>query len=158
MPRVPPKAECLAKVKARIPYEFSVKVASRRHTRACGRHAVDAKQSENGRTLAEALGPVVILSDVAAEVAIVDHGYRGVAIDGVRVRSAPRDHGWIARAMIKRCREIEPAIDYVKVDGKLGRKWLQSAGRPHACIVVWRRSQPEEAAAFYALSLIPSLA
>jgi IS5 family transposase len=39
----------------------------------------------DGHTLAEALEQAAILSDVSPEVAIVDRGYKGVAIDGVKI-------------------------------------------------------------------------
>jgi transposase, IS5 family len=39
----------------------------------------------NGHTLAEALEQAAILCDVTPEVAIVDRGYKGVAVDGVKV-------------------------------------------------------------------------
>ena len=39
----------------------------------------------DGHTLAEALEQAAILSDTTPEVAIVDRGYKGVAIDGVKI-------------------------------------------------------------------------
>ncbi|AIO67337.1 transposase domain protein [Burkholderia oklahomensis] len=39
----------------------------------------------DGHTLAEALEQAAILSDIQPEIAVVDRGYKGVAIDGVKV-------------------------------------------------------------------------
>ncbi|AIO70896.1 transposase domain protein [Burkholderia oklahomensis] len=45
----------------------------------------------DGHTLAEALEQAAILSDIQPEIAVVDRGYKGVAIDGVKVyRIRPR--------------------------------------------------------------------
>jgi IS5 family transposase len=41
--------------------------------------------SYDGHTLAEALKQVAILSDVCPEVAILDYGYKGIAIDDVKI-------------------------------------------------------------------------
>ncbi len=38
-----------------------------------------------GHTLVEALEQTAILSDVTPEVAIVDRGYKGIEIDGVKI-------------------------------------------------------------------------
>ena len=118
----------------------------------------------DGHTLAEALEQAAILSDVKPEVAVVDRGYRGVAINGVKIyhpglrRGLPRG----LRAMIKRCSAIEPAIGHMKADGKLGRNWLKGAlgdamhavlcGAGHNLRMILRKLR-----LFYALILIASL-
>ncbi|CAN7290571.1 hypothetical protein LJR230_001338 [Trinickia sp. LjRoot230] len=38
-----------------------------------------------GHTLAEALEQAAILSDVQPKIAVVDRGYKGIAIDGVKI-------------------------------------------------------------------------
>jgi IS5 family transposase len=83
----------------------------------------------DGHTLAEALEQAAILSDVTPEVAIVDRGYKGVALDGVKVYHPGLRRGITRglRAMIKRRSAIEPAIGHMKSDGKLGRNWLKGA-------------------------------
>lgn len=61
--------------------------------------------------------------------AIVDRGYRRVAIDGEKIYHP----GWLRgimhrlRAMIKRRSALEPAIGHMKADGKLDRSWLKGA-------------------------------
>jgi IS5 family transposase len=83
----------------------------------------------DGHTLAEALEQTAILSDVSPEVAIVDRGYKGVAIDGVRIYHPCLRRGITRglRAMIRRRSPIEPAIGHMKTDGRLDRHWLKGA-------------------------------
>src|ERR1700744_5959653 len=82
-----------------------------------------------GDTLAEALEQAAILSDVELEIVVVDRGYKGVAVDGVKIYHP----GWrrgitrALRAMIRRRSAIEPAIGHMKADGKLDRNWLKGA-------------------------------
>jgi IS5 family transposase len=56
------------------------------------------------RTLAEALEQAAILCDAKPEVAIVDRGYKGVAIDGVKIYHPGLRRGITRglRAMIRR--------------------------------------------------------
>ena len=83
----------------------------------------------DGHTLAEALEQAVILSDTTPDVAIVDRGYKGVAIDGVKIYHPGLRRGITRglRAMIRRRSAIEPAIGHMKTDGKLDRNWLKGA-------------------------------
>lgn len=81
-----PEVECMANGEARKPYEFGVKVSSRRRTRMawCGRARCRANPYD-GDTLVEALEQSAILSDVQSESTVVDRGYKGVAIEDVKV-------------------------------------------------------------------------
>ena len=83
----------------------------------------------DGHTLAEALERAAILSDVKPEVAVVDRGYKGVAVDGVKIYHPGLRRGITRnlRAMIRRRSAIEPAIGHMKADGKLDRHWLKGA-------------------------------
>jgi IS5 family transposase len=83
----------------------------------------------DGHTLAEALEQAAILSDTKPEVAIVDRGYKGVAVDGVKIYHPGLRRGITRtlRAMIRRRSAIEPAIGHMKTDGKLDRNWLKGA-------------------------------
>lgn len=70
----------------------------------------------------------------------MDRGYKGVAIDGVKVYHPGLRRG-IAdglRAMIRRRSAIEPAIGHMKADGKRDRNWLKGplAMRFMRCYVV----------------------
>ena len=125
------EVECLAKGKIRTPYEFGVKV-SITTTHKEGLVVVARSMPGNpydGHTLAEALEQAAILSDVSPEVAIVDRGYKGVAIDGVKIYHPGLRRGITRglRAMIRRRSAIEPAIGHLKTDGKLDRNWLKGA-------------------------------
>jgi IS5 family transposase len=83
----------------------------------------------DGHTLAEALEPAAILSDVQPEIAVVDRGYKGVTVDVVKVYHSGLRRG-IARglrAMIRRRSAIGPAIGHMKTDGKLDCNWLKGA-------------------------------
>nr|EUJ13140.1 transposase [Ralstonia solanacearum P673] len=83
----------------------------------------------DGHTLAEALEQVEILSEVRPQIAIVDRGDRGVAVQGVQIYHPGLRCGITRglRAMIRRRSAIEPAIGHMKADGKLDRNWLKGA-------------------------------
>lgn len=124
-----PEVECLAKGKARTPYEFGVKVSittTHKEGLLVGAHSMPGNPYD-GHTLAEALEQAAILSDVKPEVAIVDRGYKGVAVEGVKIYHLGLRRGITRqlRAMIGRRSAIEPAIGHMKTDGKLDRNWLK---------------------------------
>lgn len=124
-----PEVECLAKGKARKPYEFGVKVSittTHKEGLVVGTRSMPGNPYD-GHTLAEALEQAAILSDVKPEVAIVDRGYKGVAVDGVKIYHPGLRRGITRglRAMIRRRSAIEPAIGHMKADGKLDRNWLK---------------------------------
>ncbi|WP_284272034.1 IS5 family transposase, partial [Mycoavidus cysteinexigens] len=126
-----PEVECIAKGKARKPYEFGVKVSittTHQEGLVLGARSMPGNPYD-GHTLAEALEQAAILSDVTPEVAIVDRGYKGVEVDGVKIYHSGMRRG-ITRtlsAIIKRRSAIEPIIGHMKTDGKLGRNWLKGA-------------------------------
>ncbi|UUM20812.1 IS5 family transposase [Mycoavidus sp. SF9855] len=126
-----PEVECIAKGKARKPYEFGVKVSittTHQEGLVVGARSMPGNPYD-GHTLAEALEQAAILSDVTPEVAIVDRGYKGIAIEGVKIYHSGMRRG-ITRtlsAIIKRRSAIEPTIGHMKADGKLGRNWLKGA-------------------------------
>ena len=77
----------------------------------------------DGHTLAETLEQVGILAECRPKTVIVDCGYRGVDLDGVQILRSGQTRG-ITRTlhrMIKRRSAIEPKIDQMKSDGRLGR-------------------------------------
>jgi IS5 family transposase len=127
-----PEVECLAKGKARTPYEFGVKVSittTHREGLVVGMRSMPGNPYDC-HTLAEALEQAAILSDTTPEIAIVDRGYKGVAINGVKIIYHPGLRRGITRglrAMIRRRSAIEPAIGHMKTDGKLDRNWLKGA-------------------------------
>ncbi|MGF6297378.1 IS5 family transposase [Paraburkholderia sp. WC7.3d] len=82
-----PEVECLATGKARTPYEFGVKVSiatTHKDRLVVGMRSMPGNPYD-GHTLAEALEQGEILSDAKPEVAIVDRGYKGVTVDGVKI-------------------------------------------------------------------------
>ncbi len=85
----------------------------------------------DGHTLAETLEQVGILTgtDRLPAMAIMDKGYRGVEIEGVRILMSGQKRGITRtlKAMIKRCSAIEPAIGHMKMDGRLARNPLKGA-------------------------------
>jgi len=126
-----PEVECLSKGKARTPYEFGVKVSittTHKEGLVVGARSMLGNPYD-GHTLDEALEQAAILSDVMPEIAIVDRGYRGVEIEGVKIYHPGLRRGITRglRAMIRRRSAIEPAIGHMKSDGKLGRNWLKGA-------------------------------
>ncbi|KVN07129.1 MULTISPECIES: IS5 family transposase [unclassified Burkholderia] len=126
-----PEVECLAKGKARKPYEFGVKVSittTHKEGLVVGARSMPGNPYD-GHTLAEALEQAAILSDVTPEVAIVDRGYKGAATDGVKIYHPGLRRGITRtlRAMIRRRSAIEPTIGHMKADGKLDRNWLKGA-------------------------------
>ncbi|RKT98749.1 IS5/IS1182 family transposase [Burkholderia sp. Nafp2/4-1b] len=126
-----PEVECISKGKARQPYEFGVKVSittTHKEGLVVGARSMPGNPYD-GHTLAEALEQAAILSDVQPEIAVVDRGYKGVAVDGVKVYHPGLRRG-ITRglqAMIRRRSAIEPAIGHMKADGKLDRNWLKGS-------------------------------
>ncbi|MGF6960613.1 IS5 family transposase [Paraburkholderia youngii] len=126
-----PEVECLTKGKARTPYEFGVKVSittTHKEGFVVGARSMPGNPYD-GHTLAEALEQAAILSDVKPDVAIVDRGYKGVAVEGVKIYHPGLRRGITRglRAMIQRRSAIEPAIGHMKADGKLDRNWLKGA-------------------------------
>ncbi len=80
----------------------------------------------DGHILAETLEQVGILAERAPITAIVDKGYRGVEVDGVRILRPGQRRGITRtlKVMIQRRSAIEPTIGHRKMDGRLGRNPL----------------------------------
>jgi len=128
-----PEVECISKGKARTPYEFGVKVSiatTLKEGLVVGMRSMPGNPYD-GHTLAETLEQVGILTgtDRLPATAIVDKGYRGVEIEGVRILRSGQKRGITRtlKAMIKRRSAIEPAIGHMKMDGRLARNPLKGA-------------------------------
>jgi transposase, IS5 family len=81
-----PEVECISKGKARTPYEFGCKVTvatTLKEGFVVGMRSMPGNPWD-GHTLAEAIEQVSILTDRKPKIAIVDKGYQGVTLDGVR--------------------------------------------------------------------------
>ena len=126
-----PEVECIAKGKAKTPYEFGVKVSivtTLKEGLVVGARSMPGNPYD-GHTLHEALEQAEILSDIKPEMVFVDRGYRGTEIDGVQIWKSGQRRGVTRglKAMIKRRSAIEPTIGHMKSDGRLGRNWLKGA-------------------------------
>lgn len=128
-----PEVECISKGKARTPYEFGVKVSiatTLKEGLVVGMRSMPGNPYD-GHTLAETLEQVGILTgtDRPPATAIVDKGYRGVEIEGVRILRSGQRRGVTStlKAMIKRRSAIEPTIGHMKMDGRLARNPLKGA-------------------------------
>ncbi len=69
------------------------------------------------------------MTECKPKTVIVDKGYRGVAVEGVRILMSGQRRGITKtlKAMIKRRSAIEPTIGHMKMDGRLGRNPLKGA-------------------------------
>ena len=126
-----PEVECIAKGKARTPYEFGVKVTiatTLKEGVVVGMRSMPGTPWD-GHTLAETIEQVSILADHKPSVAIVDKGYQGVAINDVKILRSGQRQGVTRtmRQMIRRRSAIEPTIGHMKMDGRLGRNPLKGA-------------------------------
>lgn len=126
-----PEVECISKGKARTPYEFGVKVTiatTLKEGLVVGMRSMPGNPWDD-HTLAETLEQVGILADARPKIAIVDKGYQGVKVDGVRILRSGQKRGLTRtlHAMVKRRSAIEPAIGHMKSDGRLARNPLKSA-------------------------------
>jgi len=126
-----PEVECISKGKARTPYEFGVKVSiatTLKEGLVVGMRSMPGNPYD-GHTLAETLEQVGILAERAPTTAIVDKGYRGVEVDGIRILRSGQRRGITRtlKAMIQRRSAIEPTIGHMKMDGRLGRNPLKGA-------------------------------
>lgn len=119
--------------KARTPYEFGVKVSiatTLKEGVVVGMRSMPGNPYD-GHTLAETLEQVGMLTgtDRPSATAIVDKGYKGVKLEGVRILMSGQKRGITRtlKAMIKRRSAIEPAIGHMKMDGRLGCNPLKGA-------------------------------
>ena len=129
-----PEVECIGKGKARRPYEFGVKVGIA--VTATKGLIVGARSFPgnpyDGDTLAEQLEQArTLMQDTGAvpTVAIVDLGYRGRQVEGVRVLHRNKAAARTRRQWrwIKRRQAVEPVIGHLKQEHRLDRCWLKGA-------------------------------
>ena len=126
-----PEVECISKENARTPYEFGVKVSvatTLKEGFVVGMRSMPGNPYD-GHTLAEAIEQVEILAQRMPHTVIVDRGYKGAELQGIRILRSGQKRG-ISRtlhAMIKRRSAIEPTIGHMKTDGRLARNHLKGA-------------------------------
>jgi len=131
-----PEVECLAKGKARKPYEFGVKsavVVSHKHGLMLGARTFPGNPYD-GHILNAVLEQATnLLQDHAVQLkqVVVDLGFRGVDADNPDVQIihrgryktlSPQQKGWLRRRQA-----VEPAIGHLKSDHRMDRCWLHSA-------------------------------
>ena len=90
-----PEVECISKGKARTPYEFGVKVSiatTLKEGLVIGMRSLPGNPYD-GHTLEETLEQVAILAERKPTIAIVDKGYRGAEIEGVRILRSGQKRG-----------------------------------------------------------------
>ena len=126
-----PEVECIAKGKARTPYEFGVKVTiatTLKEGLVVGMRSMPGNPYD-GHTLNETIEQVEILADKRPGIAIVDKGYRGVQVQGVQILRSGQHRGVTRamKAMIRRRSAIEPTIGHMKMEGRLARNPLKGA-------------------------------
>jgi transposase, IS5 family len=129
-----PETECIGKGKARMPYEFGVKVSLTTTNKRCkgGQFILHASalpgNPYDGHTLKEVIAETEALTGRGIERIYVDKGYVGHdAPNPNRVyRSGQRRgvHGQIKRELRRRS-AIEAVIGHCKTDGHLGRNFLK---------------------------------
>ena len=131
-----PEVECLAKGKARKPYEFGVKsavVVSHKHGLMLGARTFPGNPYD-GHILNAVLEQATnLLQDHAVQLkqVVVDLGFRGVDADNPDVQIihrgryktlSPQQKGWLRRRQA-----VEPAIGHLKSDHRMDRCWLHGA-------------------------------
>ena len=130
-----PEVECIGKGKARVRYEFGVKLGvAVSNARAPGGQFVLGVRAlpgnpYDGHTLAAQIAQVERLTGERVERAYVDRGYRGHDADKERVFIS-RQRGGLTptiRRELRRRNAVEPVIGHMKSDGLLERDHL--AGR-----------------------------
>ena len=125
-----PEVECLAKGKARTPYEFGVKVSvavTAKEGLVVGMRAMPGNPYD-GHTLANAIEQVEILTETTPSIVLADRGYRGVKLESDRTRlilSHTRRLAPALKRLLKRRQVVEPMIGHMKADGLLDRNWLK---------------------------------
>ena len=126
-----PEVECIAKGKARTPYEFGVKTSvavTAKEGLVVGMRSMPGNPYD-GHTVNSQIEQIGILTGTTPKMALVDRGYRGVqASAGTRLlvshtRRLPKS----LKKLLKRRQVVEPMIGHMKTDGLLDRNWLKGA-------------------------------
>jgi transposase, IS5 family len=120
-----PEVDCISKGKARVRYEFGTKVSVA--TTLAGGFVVGMRSLPgnpyDGHTLPDALQQVETLTGCRPDLAVVDRGYRGHAVEGTTVLISGTRRGLTPRLrkLLRRRSAIEPEIGHMKTDGRLTR-------------------------------------
>jgi len=124
-----PEVACIAKGKARNPYEFGAKVSI----------AVTAKDSwvvgartfkgnpYDGHTLEEAFDQIKAITDRVPKQVYVDRGYRAAYLGQQTdvIITGQKRHSKATKRWMKRRNSVEPIIGHLKAGHKMQRNWLK---------------------------------
>lgn len=124
-----PEVECIAKGKARTPYEFGVKVSvavTAREGIVVGMRSMPGNPYD-GHTVDSALEQVQVLTETTPAIVLADRGYKGVtpACGARLILSHTRKLPSRLKRLLKRRQVVEPMIGHMKADGLLARNWLK---------------------------------
>jgi IS5 family transposase len=77
----------------------------------------------------EQLEQTAILTDTPVKTALVDLGYRGREVDGIRIRhrGKPKRMSKAEKRLLKRRQTVEPSIEHLKADHRMRRNFLKGA-------------------------------
>jgi IS5 family transposase len=125
-----PEVACIAKGKARTPYEFGCKVGIATTNREGLVLAAKAFAGNpyDGHTLADTVAQAANMSGVEPERVYADKGYRGHDYEGkasVMLSGHKRDLTPQMKRELKRRSAIEATIGHMKTDGRLDRNFLK---------------------------------
>ena len=131
---------CIAKGKARHPYEFGCKVAlGVTHKEGLVVSAIALRGNpHDGKTLAETLTLAERITGKKVKDCFVDLGYRGHEITETNIYISRQKRGITPslKKQLKRRAMIEPMIGHMKSDGRLGRNYLKGTnGDQHHAIL-----------------------
>jgi transposase, IS5 family len=135
-----PEVECIAKCKARTPYEFGVKVSlavTAQEGLAVGMRSMPSL-SYDGHTVDSQLEQIEIVTGQALKPVLADRGHRGVT-PASRARvliSYTRRFPDKLNDLLKRRQVVEPLIGHMRVDGM-----LCGAPRPRTPRATWARAR-----------------
>ena len=84
-------------------------------------------RSRETPTLAEQLEQTAILTDTPVKTALVDLGYRGREVDGIRIlhRGKPKRMSKAEKRLLKRRQAVEPSIGHLKADHRMHWNFLK---------------------------------
>ena len=125
-----PEVACIAKGKARTPYEFGAKIGiatTNREGLVLAARRFDGNPYD-GHTLADTVAQAVQMTGVEPERIYVDRGYRGHDYDGgahVMLSGHKRGLSPQMKRELKRRSAIEATIGHMKTDGRLDRNFLK---------------------------------
>jgi transposase, IS5 family len=135
-----PEVECIAKGKARKPYEFGVKVSvavTHKQGLVVGARSFPGNPYDGHILAAQMEQSAILLQDLGVKPrqVVVDLGFRGkeVAQDNPDLeiihRGKIKTLTKVQRRWLKRRSAVEPAIGHLKTDNRMQRCWLAGAAR-----------------------------